>query len=199
MPYAIQRMAFEVAITSRKPPTTEQKHNHMPDTTDQGDIDVGQAGPEFRNWLAAEARRQGELHLTAQAANISAMETRATAILAWSVAVLIALATLASQHRAVPAAALAGICLFMAAASCVLALQPGDWHTPGYMFASLQQMGHQTEMQMNEAVASGYETGIQINDGRLSRFAGLLRSAWTWFSLSPVAALIGAGIMLFRS
>ncbi len=161
------------------------------------EIELGASGADFRHWLAAEAKRQGEIRLNAQAANIASMEARATSILSWAVATLVALATLASQGHGRAAAALAGICLMITAISCIAALMPGHWHPPGYDSATLSSFGLMTELEMNEKISFGYEAGILANDARSRRFAACLRCAWFWFVLAPVMA--AAGDLLFSA
>jgi len=155
-------------------------------------IEVGVAGDEMRLWLATEAKRQGEARLIAQAASISALEMRATAILAWSVASVLALSAAASQGHLTTVALAAGPLLLLSALMCVAGLWPQDWHPPGYDFGSLQSMSAASELQLVEQIAAGYEAGIRANDMRTVRFGWLLRFAWLCFLIAPLAGIAGA-------
>ena len=52
---------------------------------DGGSVEVGATDADLRWWLAKEAVRHGELLLPSQLSNLTAMETRATALFGWSV------------------------------------------------------------------------------------------------------------------
>lgn len=154
------------------------------------DIEVGQNGDDFRLWLATEGRRQGEVRLAAQAAALTAMETRATAILQWSVAIGSAsVAVMIQGVVARPPFAAALCCLFLASALCIAALWPKNWHPPGYSFEALQDFGVQSELEVTEGTAYGYATAIAANDRTATRFARLLKVAWLCFAVAPLAAL----------
>lgn len=103
-------------------------------------IEVGQNGPEFRLWLATEARRQGEIRLAAQASAVAALEARATSILQWSVGIAVALTAVilgaSAPKQLIPCAATLAL-LGLSALMCVTALWPKNWHPGGYDFHAL--------------------------------------------------------------
>lgn len=160
------------------------------------EIEVGAQAEDLRYWLAKEAVRQGEVRLSAQAQNIAAMESRATSILAWSTATMVALGAAASQGHLRPIAMLAGALLLAASIACIGALWPAAWHPPGHDFAALAKMRTQapdkTELEVLELIAVSYEDGIAANDRRAGRFAWWLRAAWILFLAAPIAGAIRA-------
>lgn len=155
-------------------------------------IEVGASADGVRYWMAVEACRQGEVRLTAQAASLTAIETRCTSILSWSVAGALALVAGATQGRWQALAIGAGLSLAAAAVASIAGLWPRRWHPPGYAQPDLKAMQARTELAVRERIALGYATGIEQNAARLALAGRLLRVAWIAFAASPVAGLIGA-------
>jgi len=51
-------------------------------------------------------------------------------------------------------------------------------------------------LELTEAIAAGYETGIDANDRRVKRFGWLLRVAWVSFLAAPI---LGAAVVALVS
>lgn len=160
-------------------------------TNPQPDGEVGASTGEgtLRYWRAREAVRQGELALAAQDRSFAGMQARASAILGWSAAGMVALGAWSTQGHndawLFPAAA----ALFLSASCCVAGLWPRNWYSAGYTFSQLAE-GHDTELQSLEAIAMGYETDCTLNRRALRQFARYLRAAWLiLLAAGPIALL----------
>lgn len=153
------------------------------------DIEVGETGSSLRYWLAKEAVRQAELHLAAQAASITAMESRATSILGWSVAGVFVLGSgaLSGQFRA-PAAVAAAL-LFISAVLCVTGLWPRMWGVSGHAAPlDIMHSSADTELNFLEQLAEKYHVTIEHNNKRLDKFKTFLSISWVSFVISPIIA-----------
>lgn len=161
------------------------------DASRDGEIEVGETGDTLRFWLAKEAIRHGETHLTAQAASLSAMEARATSILGWAVTGVFALGALATTGQYRAAAGFAAAVLSIAAVFCIVGLWPRGWAVAGLHPAQIRNSGKDTELGVLEYVALCYEAAIDLNVSRLKGFGRYLACSWVCFVASPaVAALI---------
>lgn len=153
-------------------------------------INVGLADADLRLCLAVEAARQGELRLAGQQANLQAGEARATSVLGWSATGLSAMAVLAldQQRRmlVVPSAILLALCVVM----CVRALWPKMWHTAGYTGEDLAGWQVGSELELREALASGYESAASDNKARMDHFARCMVVAWVSLALAPLAGIL---------
>lgn len=156
-----------------------------------GMIEVGKADGDVRLWRAVEAMRQGELLLATQTANLVAMETRATAILAWSVAGATAIGLGVANGTLQPLHGLVGLPLLLAAGACILAMWPRRWHGAGYHSRDVAEVHGDTELEVREAIALGYDCGIARNGRRLRATAVWLRGAWLAAVAAPLGAIIG--------
>jgi hypothetical protein len=143
----------------------------------------------LRYWKAVEAMRQGEMALTAQAASLTAMETRAVSIMTWSLTTATAIGLAVVTQKApvaslVPCAAALGASL-----CCMAALWPRRWQSLGYSFAAMQAMDYRSELEVRESINLAYDVARADNNGRLRSFARYLRAAWVLFALAPASAL----------
>lgn len=153
-------------------------------------IEVGLTQDGLRYWRAKEAMRQGELQLATQLAGVAGLQTRATAILGWTVAIALALSAAASAaHWRLPLAASA-VPVLLSAVCCVITLWPRDYSEPGWRPSVLMDMSYGTELEILESLAQGYDTGIRANDAALRRRARWLRAAWVLFLAAPLVALL---------
>lgn len=158
------------------------------------EIEVGADGVGIRFWRAKEGCRHGEARLAAQAASLTAMETRATAILGWSMTLATALVALAvGEHYRLPALA-ALVPAALAMACCVAALWPRRWTEPGVAYAEIERLGYGTELEYLEAFAQGLDEATLLNRQRLVRFAWWLRGAWGGCVSAPVLAAAAAWV-----
>ena len=150
--------------------------------------EVGAEGGDLRYWLAEEGLRQGGARLAGQAANLQAMEARATSPLTWSVTVGIALVAAFVDARFRWPAFGALVLALAAAVSCVVALWPRAWHSGGRRPSELDRLGFSTELEFVEAMALGNEKAAERNETRLRSFALSLRVAWISLASAPAAA-----------
>jgi hypothetical protein len=155
---------------------------------DQTAMDKGD--DRLRLWLSKEAMRQGELYLTAQAANLVAMEGRAISILGWTVAGTFVLGAAALDGRFRAAAGLAALFLFLATLSTVSALWPRLWGIVGYDPAVVLDVTFTSELEMQEHLAKDISHTIRLNEERLEQFASLLAASWIFVVLAPLSAFI---------
>jgi hypothetical protein len=171
-----------------------------------GAIEVGSASTDgtLRYWLAKEAVRQGELSLGSQISALARLMASATSILGWSVTISLALtAAIASavappspnaqsvllpllRHALWPAVA-AEVLTLTAAVCCVVVLWPHRWHSPGHEPALLLASQYDTELEVLEAMASGYAAAADRNSDRLTRLEKWLHVAWGCFVGAPIA------------
>ena len=178
-------------------------------------ISLGAANSDgtLRLWLAQQAVAKGEALLGAQIGSIGRLSTSATSILGWSVTVSLALiaaipstiapasqppgGTAALQsllpgHLLWPAVA-ALVSILLAAVCCVVVLWPGYWRPPGHAPDLLLDTPYDTELEVLEAMASGYADAVALNAGGLNRLEIWLRAAWLSLAGAP---FIGAATFL---
>lgn len=165
----------------------------------EDEIEVGESGGTLRYWAAKEAIRHGELHLTSQAASLSAMESRATSILGWAITGVFALGALSTTGLYRAAAGFAAVLLFVSAVSCVVGLFPRNWAVAGMLPAQVRNSGQKTELEVLEHLGKGYDEAIQRNNIRLGSFGYYLRFSWICFAASPIVAAVTAYIATTRS
>jgi hypothetical protein len=149
-------------------------------------IEVGATDDELRLWLAKEAVRHGELRLTAQQNNLAAMESRATSMFGWSIPTILALGTAALRSRYSGPALSAATCMVGTAVMCAVALWPQPWGHAGHRPPMLLNEQLQSELEVIESIALGYDQTADSNEARLTRFGEWLRVAWLLFLLSPL-------------
>lgn len=91
-------------------------------------------------WLGKEMLRQGELRLASQAASLTSMESRATNLLAFCGAALIALGAAVVTAGCLRGVAAGGtaVLIFAAAAHLLLGLKPVAWGVAGLQPAELR-------------------------------------------------------------
>ncbi len=146
---------------------------------------------ELRKWRATEGLRQTELRLASQAANLTAMETRAASLLTWSVAGFSTLMFTVITNNAGPQmAAVSALLLFAAGACCILALRPQKWSVAGIhsLWDDAYDLGNITETL--EAMSSGNIDAIAENSRRLASFGRFLIGAWILFLIAPLPPVL---------
>jgi hypothetical protein len=92
------------------------------DTSGEPLAEVGAIGADLRYWRAKEAMRHTEVRMGVQAQATQALEARATAILGWSVAGVLALGAAVVNESHPIAARLVALDLFVAAMLCIIAI-----------------------------------------------------------------------------
>lgn len=169
------------------------------EASQEGDIEVGETGDTLRLWAAKESMRHGELHLASQAASLTAMEGRATSILGWAVAGVFGLGALSTTGSYRAAASLAAFSLFVSAFSCVVGLWPQDWAVAGMLPKQLRNSGQNSELEILEYIAKGYDEAISLNSGRLESLGHCLVLSWVCFVASPILAAVTAYLITVMS
>ncbi len=159
-----------------------------------GLIEVGETGATLRLWLAREAVRQGELRLAAQTANLGALEARATSLLAWSTAALLAGAAWGVRGAHLGLLVAPGLGLLATTLLCAAALRPRPWHGPGFTLSEMQARPAGSELEHLEWTAAGYESAAAENYLVAKRFSWLLRRAWLAFVAAAAAGVLGAAV-----
>lgn len=157
------------------------------DGPDGGSVEIGATDADLRLWLAKEAVRHGELLLASQLSNLTAMETRATALFGWSVPAILVLGAAALNARYTGPAIAAASLLAGAAVACAYGLWPQKWSHAGYDPREILDEKLTSELEVLEAMAGGYAEGANLNKARLDHLAVCLRFAWACFIASPVA------------
>ncbi|HVC54993.1 MAG TPA: hypothetical protein VND95_03505 [Stellaceae bacterium] len=160
----------------------------------------------MRYWLAKEAVAKGEMLLGSQNSSLGRLSANATSIMGWSVTISLALtAAIASallppanapahtasllSHLLWPAAAAESLML-IASICCFVVLWPGKWSVAAFEPDLVLNTPYETELEVLEAMASGYAEGVARNASGLNRLEKLLRVAWLCFMASPVVGLI---------
>lgn len=164
--------------------------------SEEDPIEVGETGDTLRFWAAKEAIRHGELHLTAQASSLSAMEGRATSILGWAITGVFALGAVSTNGQYRAAAGFAAGLLFVSAICCVVGLWPRAWAVAGMLPKQVRESNLSTELEILESVGKGYDIAIEQNDFRLKSFGKCLSASWVLFALSPIVAALTAYIVI---
>jgi hypothetical protein len=166
---------------------------------DGGSVEVGAVDADLRLWLAKEAVRNGELLLASQLSNLTAMETRATALFGWSVPTILALGAAALNTRYTGPAIAAASLLGGAAVACAHGLWPQKWRHAGYHPGEILNEKLTSELEVLESIAGGYAKGADLNNARLDQLADCLRFAWVFFIVSPVAGGIALLVSICRT
>lgn len=153
---------------------------------------------------AKEALRQAELRLAAQATALAAIEARAGALIAWSMAGVVAGGAGLFLPTVPPAAAFASAglaaSLVAAAVAGVLALLPGDWGVAGHKPKDVMGEWVTDEEDLFDWLAEGYNDTIAANAARLERASRALRWALRFLIVSPgIALLVGAAGAMLRA
>lgn len=160
--------------------------------------EVGADGGDLRYWLAKEAPRQSEARLAGQSATLQAMETRATALLTWSVTLGVALVAAAVNPRFRWPASGALLFALVTAVTSVMALWPRGWLSGGHRPSELERLNLGTELEFLEHMAAGNEKAAERNEARLQAFARHIRLCWLSLAAAPMAAAILAAVALAR-
>ena len=171
-------------------------------------IEVGASRQEgtLRYLLAKEAETKGELLLASQITSIGRLQTSATSMMGWSVTISLALTAAIASALASPAnlpanapkalshlfwpAISSQVLILIAGFCCFVVLFPGRWHVPGVEPELILGSPYDTELEVLEAMASGYGQAASRNGPRIIRLEYLLRIAWISFIGAPFAAVV---------
>jgi hypothetical protein len=178
-----------------------------PASPEPAHIEVGASHDDgsLRYWLAKEAVGKGELLLGSQNTSLGRLLSNASSMMGWSVTISLALtaaiasALLPAGNPATAMASLAGQLLWpaamaealmlIAAICCFRVLWPGRWHVAGYDPNLVLNTSYNTELELFEAMASGYAQAADRNAGGLTHLEKWLRAAWLCFIGSPITGL----------
>jgi hypothetical protein len=154
-------------------------------------IEVGADGGDFRLYKAKAIREAGETYLLGQERSYAATEARATNLLGWATAGVVALASRMLVAGFDGPLFVAMVFLFFSAICSCSVLWPGKWHPAGFPPGELRGWREETELEFQEHLASAYAGAIQINRTTAQRACRKMRAAWVLaFSATPAAALM---------
>jgi hypothetical protein len=163
----------------------------VPDSDDL--IEVGAVGSDLRYWRAKEALRHGEVRLGVQAQASQALEARATAMLGWSVAGVLALGAAIVQGTHAVAAGVAALSLIITAVICISAIATRAWIGPGYRPEVVFNDRSKSELEAIESLVAGYQEAVQANHEAFIYFKNLLNIALGFLLAAPI---LGAAALL---
>ncbi|MGA9867331.1 MAG: hypothetical protein WBQ75_12950 [Acetobacteraceae bacterium] len=169
----------------------KQWKRRSPDAEDL--VEVGAIGADLRYWRAKEALRHGELRMGVQAQATQALEARATAMLGWSVAGVLALGAAIVNGTHAIAAGTAATCLFAAAVLCIVAITSREWSGPGYRPEVVLNDRSGSELEAIESLVIGYQQAVQRNHEGFRKFETLLYWALACIVAAPI---LGAAALL---
>ena len=187
--------------------TIDVQQGHLMMTDHAGDIEVGQVadpaiegGGGLRLWRAREAMRQAELRLSAQAAALATIESRAQALAGWLTSALTVLVSaflvptlpLEARGAAIGGAVTAAIALSL----LVMALRPSDWTVAGHDPVELLSSPNSTELNDLEEMTRAYAGGIVANASRLATTSTLFRRA-LWAAMCVPLTSLAAGALVW--
>lgn len=153
--------------------------------------EVGATGGDLRFWRAREALRHGELRLKTQSDATQALEGRATAMLGWSVAGVLALGAAVVNHTHAAAAGSAAAGLIGAALLCVVAITQREWSGPGYRPKLILDDRSANELEATESLVGGYQKAVERNSQEFNNFRRMLNWAMLLIVLAPVLGAVG--------
>ena len=162
----------------------------LPGTDRESTTEVGVAGADMRFWRAKEALRHAELRLKTQADATQALEGRATAMLGWSVAGVLALGAAVVNRTHAQAAATAAVSLVATALLCVIAISQRQWSGPGYQPILILDDQSRNELEALESLCGGYQKAVVQNSEEFGHFRRLLNWAILFVVLSPALGVV---------
>jgi hypothetical protein len=166
------------------------------DTPGEALAEVGAIGADLRYWRAKEALRHAELRMGVQAQATQNLEARATAILGWSVAGVLALGAAVVNGSHPVAAGVVALDLFGAAMLCIIAITTRDWAGPGYRPEVVLDDRSNMELEILESLVDGYAVTIQRNSHAFHRFRKLLNWALGCIVAAAILAILGGLALL---
>ena len=158
----------------------------------------GARGEDYALWRAREAVAQAEKLLASQAATMAYHEGRATSLIGWVCADLLAVAAMLGSHPTWPwIIGSVGVILPALVSGHYLRLvfQPKTWSVTGMRPEWLMQdWPEPTERTTLEGIANHYIGEIERNEQTLHRTYVVVRRAWVWFLCIPIVGLIWMGL-----
>ncbi|WP_137178788.1 hypothetical protein [Roseomonas sp. AR75] len=145
---------------------------------------------------AKEALRQVEQRLAAQATTLATLETRATSLVGWALAGLVAggAALVTPAVPTVLAYAAAGLiaALLASAVTAALAIAPRDWGVQGHLPRDVIGDFDESEAKFLEWLAEGLGKAAEDNRQRITDAARRLQISLLWFiAAAPLGFVSG--------
>ena len=154
-------------------------------------VEVGVTGGDLPYWRACEAIRHAEIKLAGQVQATQSLEGRATSMLGWSVAGLLALGAAVTGGVHLAAAIASGTCLFAAMVLCVYGIVRREFSgVPGYEPSILLDDRSRSEYDALRSLALGYQGAIDRNTASFKRFKRVLAIAIMLMVLAPISGLV---------
>ncbi|WP_282758365.1 hypothetical protein [Komagataeibacter saccharivorans] len=158
----------------------------------------GARGEDYALWRAREAVAQAEKLLASQGASMAYHEGRATSLIGWVCADLLAVAGMLGSHPTWPwiVGSLGVVCPSVVSGYYLYQVyQPKKWSVTGIHPEWLMQDWPQpTERTTLEGIANRYIGEVERNEQTLKRTFSIVRMAWIWFLLIPVLGLTWLGL-----
>ncbi|MFT8789021.1 hypothetical protein [Komagataeibacter saccharivorans] len=169
---------------------------------------LGASGPAYRLWKAKTAFAQAEKTLASQAETLSAYETRATSLLGWLSAELLAIVGTVATHVShgtldmtwalgsigflIPAIiSTSNLSIIYRYKAWTVVGSDLDWLMKGWQGA--------TEARALEELIQEYMAGMEENAQILGISQEALKRGWEWFILTPIIGLLTAIVVISLS
>ena len=163
----------------------EPEQTSVPEETE-----LGATGADLPLWRAREAIRNAELRLGVQASAAQALEGRATSMLGWSVAGVLAVGAAVVNGTHFWPASIAGACLAGAAALCLLGIVGRDFSgAAGYEPATLLSDRSASEYEALVSLAEGYQEAVLHNQASFVRVKARLSAAMILMAAGPLLGI----------
>ena len=161
--------------------------------------DFGATGRDLRIWGAREAVKQGELALSASASSIESLSRTATSLLGYSITLSTALLAVGATYATRVDGVAAAVAACFSLTSGILfasVIRPKRWKQPGQdprwiLEGTFDGDGdYSSELDILEAIASGYSEALQENQTAIRSAASRLAFGWWAFLGIPVSAAL---------
>lgn len=169
----------------------------MTETADETDrLDLGATDGTLRLWCAREAQRQHQCMVQRRLTNVEELRGRATSVMGWSVAGLLAAIASSAALPLMIVIAPAAICVAIAVAFCLRVLSPTEFSDGVWSQKWLLSEPYPSELQIIETMIRGAEDTAARDSARQGWMALQLKYAYRAIAAAPIAALFGLEVSL---
>jgi len=160
------------------------------------ETELGATGADLPLWRAREAIRHAEIRLSVQGSAAQSLEGRATSMLGWSVAGLLAVGAAVVNGTHFVAACVAGVCLAVCGGLCLFGILGRDFNgVAGYEPAILLADQSGSEYEALVALAEGYQQAVVHNHAAFTRFKSLLAAAMVFMAGAPISGFAALALL----